>query len=188
MINFLEGKEKEGGSVLLSIISERMTVCSIDRASEDTKSLASMLNKAKVQEDFPAEDEGIPGHTPGSANTEAAPGSAVLTRLKLGPLPLEPELLEDVMDTLQEEDEHIPPKEGQTTLVHEFNQMIKREETDDAPNRTDLPLPPSKSRDVYLEVLKVREHRDRYKLEASTDPMVAPVSICMFTFHNAYET
>ena len=188
LVNFLESKEKEGGSVLLSLINERMTVRSIDRASEDTKSLASMLSKSKTQEQFPAEDEGIPGHNPGSGNVEAAPGSQTLTRLKLGPLPMETELLEDVMDHLQEEDEKGPPKEGQNTLVQELNHMIKKEDNDDAPNREDLPLPPSRARDVLMEVLKVKEHRDRFRLEPSTDTIVAPVSVCMFTFHNAYET
>ena len=188
LVNFLESKETEGGSVLLSILNERMTLRAIDRASEDTKSLASMLSKSKAQEQFPAEDEGIPGHNPGSGNVDAAPGSQTLTRLKLGPLPMEPELLEDVMDHLQQEDEKGPPKVGQNTLVQELNQMIKKEDTDDAPNREDLPLPASKARDVLMEVLKVKEHRDRFKLEPSTETIVAPVSVCMFTFHNAYDS
>ena len=188
LISFLENKEKEGGSVLLTLLNTRIRINAIERASEDTKSLASMLSKASVQDEFPAEDEGIPGHNPGSANTEAAPGSAVLTRLKLGPLPIEPELLEDVMAELAEEDEKNPPPDGKPSLVEEYKHMIKREDTDDAPTRAELPLPASKERDVLMEVLRVKENRDRYKLGPTSDGNPTNISTCMFTFHNAYDT
>ena len=187
LISFLEGKEKEGGSVILTILNTCMTVFAVKRA-QDSAGLAGLLSKAKLQSEFPAEDEGIPGHNPGSGNLNSTPGSSVLTKLKLGPLPIEPELLEDVMAELEEADQKNPPKDGQNSLLQEFNHMIKREDTDDAPARADLPLPPSRARDVMMEVLRVKEHRDRFKIEPSGDGAPTGVSVCMFTFHNAYLT
>ena len=185
LVQFLESKEKEGGSVILTIINASLNVVAVERASEDKIGLASMMARSKANEDFPAEDEGIPGHNPGSANMDATPGSAVLTRLKLGPLPMEPELLDDVRADLAEEDAKNPPAEGQSSLTQEFERRIKREESEDAPSRADVPMPPSKARDVLLEVRKVRENRDRFKIDTSAAGAAPPgVSVCMFTFHN----
>jgi transcription initiation factor TFIID subunit 5 len=174
--------------VLLNIIQTHLNVVTIDRATDDKRSLAHMLGRSKLDEDFPAEDEGIPGHNPGSANTDQNAGSTVLTRLKLGPLPLEPDLLSDVLAELEDEDARRPPLSGQNTLVQEFDQLIKREETDDAPNAGDLPLPPSLMRDVVMEVQKVKENRDRFRIEGRTGGVGAGISVCMFTFHNSNDS
>ena len=186
LIKFMEDKNKEGGSVLLTLIHAHMKLFAVERASVLTKNLLNMLKQSREDGSFPAEDEGIPGHNPGSANTETGPGQGVLTRLKLGPLPLEPELLDDVLAELKELDEKEPPTNGKNTLVEEYQQMIKCEETDEAPSRDDLPLPPSMERDVLLEVHRTKENRDRYRLGTLPDGGTN-ASTCMFTFHNAYD-
>ena len=184
LIQFLESKEKDGGSVITTIINASLNIVTVDRASEDKYSLASMMAQSKANNEFPAEDEGIPGHNPGSANMEATPGSAVLTRLKLGPLPMEPELLEDVLADLAEDDAKNPPGEGQSSLVQDFERRIKREESEETPSRSELPIPPSKVRDVKMEIRKIKEHRDRFKIDTAAGATPPGVSVCMFTFHN----
>ena len=188
LVQFLENNEKSGGSVLLAILNVRMNIVTVERASQDKMSLASMMVRSKNTEEFPAEDEGIPGHNPGSASTEQPAGSSVLTRLKLGPLPMEPELLGDVMATLEEGDARNPSIDPQRSLVQELDRRIKREESEEGPSRTDVPMPPSLARDVQMEVSKIREHRDRFKILPQADGNLPGVSVCMFTFHNTYES
>ena len=187
LVQFLENKYYEGGNVVLSILQGSLKIVTIDRASEDRVSLANMLSRAKVQEEFPAEDEGIPGHNPGSAILDQEPGSTTLARLQLGPLEMEPDLLGDVMAELDEEDARNPPGDGQTSLRTEFDQMIKKEPDLEGPDRSTIPLPPSKARDVIMEVQKVKENRDRFKIEGRTGGVAAGVSVCMFTFHNTHD-
>jgi transcription initiation factor TFIID subunit 5 len=98
---------------------------------------------------------------------------------------MEPELREDVRAELEEEDHRHPPADGRPTLVEEFDERIKREESADAPSRADLPLPPSRARDVVMEMQKVRENRDRFQIEGRTGGIGIPVSACMFTVHNS---
>ena len=186
LIQFLESKAKEGGSVVIRILSEHCTVRTVERGTADPHSLAALLNKANMESDMPAEDEGIPGHNPGSANTnENAP--MVLPKLKTGALPMEPELQGDVQSELEDEDKKAPPPQGKNSLVDEFQQMIKEEDDIEAPTRSEVPLPPSLARDVALEVQKVKEHRDRFKIEAKTGGVGPGLSVCMFTFHNTHD-
>ncbi|KAI9844382.1 MAG: Transcription initiation factor TFIID subunit 5 [Thelocarpon superellum] len=186
LIQFLESKEKEGGAVIIGLLQLHCHVVTVERGATDAHSLAAMLRKAQVEEDMPAEDEGIPGHNPGSANTnENAP--AVLPKLKLGPPPMEPDLMGDVQAELEEEDVKHPPAPGQPSLVDEF-QKIKREESEDAPSRHDLPFPPSLARDVAMEVQKVKENRDRFQMEGRTGGVGPGLSVTMFTFHNTYDS
>ena len=184
LIMFLESLEKGGGSALIFIINTYLNVVTIDRAADQRSSLASMLQRSTVGEDFPAEDEGIPGHNPGSANVDRSAGSTVLTRLKLGLPPLESDALADVRAGLEEQDAKNPPIEGQSSLVQHFEQQIKREDSEEAPTRGELQLPPSVARDVAMEVQKVREDRDRFKIEGRTGGVGPGVSVTMFTFHN----
>ncbi|GJD03721.1 WD repeat domain-containing protein [Colletotrichum higginsianum] len=97
---------------------------------------------------------------------------------------MEEDLREDVRAELQDEDALNPPPEGRSTLVEEFDRKIKREESADGPNRAELPLPPSRARDVVMEMQKVRENRDRFKIEGRTGGVGVAASACMFTFHN----
>ena len=187
LIQFLESKEKDGGALLVGIIQTFLHVVTVDRAADEQYSLARMINRAKTVESFPAEDEGIPGHNPGSANVDQAAGSSVLTRLRLGPMPRDSDLLGDVRAELQEEDAKNPPAAGQESLGQHFEQQIKREESEDAPTRTELQLPPSVARDVATEVQKVKEDRDRFKIEARSGGVGPGVSVTMFTFHNTHD-
>ncbi|SLM34409.1 transcription initiation factor tfiid [Lasallia pustulata] len=187
LIQFLESKERDGGPVIIAVMQSYLNIVTIERNADDEHSLARMLGRARQVEDFPGEDEGIPGHNPGSANTDRNAGSTVLTRLKLGPLPMENDLMADVQAELEEEDLRNPPADGQNTLVQEFEQHIKREESEDAPNRQDVPLPPSLARDVAMEVQKVKENRDRFRIEGRTGGVGPAISVTMFTFHNTFD-
>lgn len=187
LIQFLESKEKDGGAVIVGIIQSFLNVLVVHRAADNQSSLARLLNRARANENYPAEDEGIPGHNPGSANTDRNVGSTVLTRLKLGPMPLDSDLIGDVRGELEEEDLKRPPAAGQDSLVQHFEQQIKREESEDAPTRSELQLPPSVARDVAMEVQKVKEDRDRFRIEGKTGGIGPGVSVTMFTFHNTYD-
>lgn len=187
LVQFLESKEKDGGAVIVGVIQSYLQVVTVDRIADDQNSLARLLKRARTNEDYPAEDEGIPGHNPGSANVDRSAGSTVLTRLKLGHMPLESELMDDVRAELEEEDAKNPPASGQDSLLQHFEQRIKREESEDAPTRSELLLPPSVARDVTMEVQKVKEDRDRFKIEGRTGGVGPGVSVTMFTFHNTYD-
>jgi transcription initiation factor TFIID subunit 5 len=187
LIQFLESKDREGGAVIIATLTNYMHIFTVDRAAAgNERSIAAILARTSVDEDLPAEDEGIPGHNPGSANTDRnAP--LVLAKLSLGLPPPEPELQDDVRAQLQEEDAKNPPKPGQNSLLEEYDQHIKREPTDDVPSRDAIPLPPSLARDVAMEVQKVIEHRDRFKISGRTGGVGPGVSVTMFTFHNTFD-
>ena len=187
LVQFLESKEKDGGAIIVGVVQSYLQVITVDRVADDRNSLARLLKRARANEDYPTEDEGIPGHNPGSANVDRSAGSTVLTRLKLGQMPLESDLMSDVRADLEEEDARNPPGTGQDSLVHHFEQRIKREDSEDAPTRSEMQLPPSIARDVAMEVQKVKEDRDRFKIEGRTGGVGPGISVTMFTFHNTYD-
>lgn len=188
LLQFLESKEKGGGSVMTAILSSYCSLKTMDRAADNRFSFAAMLNQIGAGQTFPSEDEGIPGHHPGSAYTGDNPAMAgTLPRLKLGKLPLEPTLEDDVRAELAEEDTKEPPRPGQNSLVQEFEQMIKKEDDEEGPSRADIPYPPSLAHDVAIEVMRVKEQRDRFKIDGRTGGVGPGVSVCMFTFHNTYD-
>lgn len=118
LMQFLESKQKEGGSVMSALLSSYCTIFTRDRAVDDRFSFAAMLGQAGAGQTFPSEDEGIPGHHPGSAYTGDNPAMAgTLPRLKLGKLPLEQNLETDVRGELADEDSKNPPGAGRNTLV-----------------------------------------------------------------------
>jgi transcription initiation factor TFIID subunit 5 len=189
LLQFLETKDKEGGSVMNAILSSYCSVKTLERTADERFSFAAMLNQIGASQSYPAEDEGIPGHHPGSAYTGDNPAMAgTLPRLKLGKLPMEQVLEEDVRSELEDEDRKETQPAGRNTLVQEFDDMIKREDDDEAPTRADIPYPSSTARDVHIEVKKVMEHRDRFKIEGRTGGVGPGVSVCMFTFHNTFDT
>ncbi|OJK01094.1 hypothetical protein ASPACDRAFT_42595 [Aspergillus aculeatus ATCC 16872] len=188
LMQFLESKQKEGGSDMTAILSSYCTIITKERTSDDRFSFAAMLGQSDGTQTFPSEDEGIPGHHPGSAYTGDNPNMAgTLPRLKLGKLPLESTLETDVRGELADEDFKHPPGPGQNTLIQEFEQMIKKEDDEEAPTRADIPYPPSTARDVAIEVQRVKENRDRFRIEGRTGGVGPAVSVCMFTFHNTYD-
>jgi transcription initiation factor TFIID subunit 5 len=188
LIGFLESQNAEGGQIILDVVQSRMDLRSVDRAASGAeRSLTKMLSQRDGQIDAPAEDEGIPGHNPGSANlSQNAP--AVLSKLSLGPLPMETDLLEDVKAELADLDSAAPPTAGQTSLTDEFEQRIKKEPLDDVPSRDNLPFPPSTARDVAMEVQKIKENRDRFRVDGRTGGVGPGVSVTMFTFHNTFDS
>ena len=187
LLQFLEAHDTEGGSVILNLLTNHIELKHVDRvASGAERSLARILAKQRGISDVPAEDEGIPGHNPGSANTDRnAP--PVLAKLALAPMPMEADLMEDVKAELQEHDSLHPPPPGRNTLVEEFEQRIKQEPNDDAPSREQIPFPPSLARDVAMEVQRIKENRDRFKIESRTDGVGPGVSVTMFTYHNTFD-
>jgi transcription initiation factor TFIID subunit 5 len=188
LMQFLENKQKEGGSVMSAILSSYCTVTTKERAADDRFSFAAMLGRIGEINALPAEDEGIPGHHPGSAYTGDNPAmTGTLPRLKLGKLPVDAELEDDVRAELEEHDVKDPPPPGRNTLVQEYDEMIKKEEDEEAPTRAEIPFPPSTARDVALEVQRVKENRDRFKIEGRTGGVGPAVSVCMFTFHNSHD-
>lgn len=188
LVSYLEAQNADGGQIILDVIQSRMDLRSVSRAASGAeRSLSKILAQRGGDANVPAEDEGIPGHNPGSANlTQNAP--AVLSKLSLGPMPMEPELLEDVKAELSEYDSAHPPAPGQPSLTDEFEQRIKREPLDDVPSRESMPFPPSSARDVAMEVQKIKENRDRFRIEGRTGGVGPGVSVTMFTFHNTFDS
>lgn len=187
LVQFLESKGKEG-ALLNALLSGNCNVVTVDRASDDRYSLAAILARTNEVQDMPGEDEGIPGHNPGSAFTDDNPArGSGMPKLRLGKLPMESDLEGDVRAELDEIDAKEPPAAGKNTLVQELDQMIKQEDDDEFPTRAELPFPPSIARDVALEVQKVKENRDRFRIETRTSGVGPAVSVCMFTFHNTYD-
>lgn len=182
LFHFLEREADEGGTTVTYILQ---TYCSVETSARgpiEPYSFEAIYRRAlNLDLDEVDAQEGIPGVFTGVSNRDVLDTSA---KLKLGPLPMEPELRDDVRAELEEEDQRNPPAENQPTLVEEFDKRIKREESADAPSRADLPLPASRARDVVMEMQKVRENRDRFRIEGRTGGVGIPVSACMFTFHN----
>ncbi|KAK4453677.1 hypothetical protein QBC34DRAFT_434444 [Podospora aff. communis PSN243] len=182
LFHFLEREADAGGVVITYVLQ---TYCHVDvsaRGPIEPYSFEAIYRRAQnIDIDEIDAQEGIPGVFTGVSNKDLLDASAPL---KLGPLPMEPDLRDDVRAELEEEDQRHPPVEGRPSLVDEFDRKIKREESADAPARADLPLPPSRARDVVMEMQKVRENRDRFRIEGRTGGIGIPVSACMFTFHN----
>lgn len=192
LMQFLEGLADNKGRLLIPILESQCNIKLADRASDDRYSFAALLARGKETQDLPAEDEGIPGHHPGSAYTGDKPGlDGVLTKVRLGKLPMETELEGDVRAELEEIDEKQPPGVGEDSLVKTHEMInIKQEEDDEGPSRGDIPYPPSTARDVAMEVQKIRENRDRFRIEknARTGGIGPSMSVCMFTFHNTFDS
>ena len=187
LITYLEARENEGGRIVTNTINGYMDIRVVDRAaSNGERSLTKALAQRDNNQDVPAEDEGIPGHNAGSANLDPK-APAVLSKLSLGITPMDVDTVEEVKADLQEHDSAHPPAPGQNFLVDEFEQSIKREPTDDVPPREALPFPPLTARDVAMEVQKVKENRDRFRIEGRTGGVGPGVSVTMFTFHNTFD-
>lgn len=187
LLQFLESHSDEGGTIILNIMQSHMNILTIDRAKASSDySLSAMMARGSTDQDMPAEDEGIPGHHPGSANTSLnAP--EVLTKMQLGPVHRDSDFREDVRAGLEKEDSKQTPAAGRNTLVEELEKTIKREPDEDTPNREALPLPPSTQRDVMMEVQKIKENRDRFPIPGRTGGVGPGISVVMHTFHNTFD-
>ncbi|KAF2737988.1 transcription initiation factor TFIID subunit 5 [Polyplosphaeria fusca] len=190
LVQFLESKISEGGEAVSSIIKEHVRVVTVERTAHADKSIAAILARGDGEDELPAEDEGIPGHNPGHPRLDLHDPEYDVSRnrILLGQYPRDPDLQDDVRAELLEQDAKNPPRPGQNSLVEEFEQQIKREPTEEGPSRDTIPLPPSLARDVSMEVQKIIEHRDRYKVEGRTGGIGPAVSVTMFTFHNTFDS
>ncbi|KAK3988341.1 transcription initiation factor TFIID subunit 5 [Cladorrhinum sp. PSN332] len=182
LFHFLEREADNGGQTITYILQTRCKVETSARGPIEPYSFEAIYRRAQnLDLDEIDAQEGIPGVFTGVLNRNVLDMSAPL---KLGPFPMEAELRDDVRAELEEEDQRRPPTDNRPTLVEEFDKRIKLEESPDGPARSDLPLPPSRGRDVVMEMQKVRENRDRFLIEGRTGGAGIPVSACMFTFHN----
>ncbi|KAK5995945.1 Transcription initiation factor TFIID subunit 5 [Cladobotryum mycophilum] len=184
LFNFLERESEQGGSVIRQLL---VTYCQIDstaRGPITPFSFEAVFRRAKNLdiEDIDAK-EGIPGVNIGLSNKDVLDPAAPLS---LGPLPMDADLRDDIRAEIEEEERRNPPQPGGPSLMDELDQKIKREDSADAPTRADLPLPPSRPRDIMLEMQKLRENRDRFKIDGRTGGVGVPISACMFTFHNTF--
>jgi transcription initiation factor TFIID subunit 5 len=186
VITFLEQNGKIGGQTITRILSTYCVVKETTRGPVDQFSFEAIINRIHSS-DNPDGDlqEGIPGGFTGVSNQDLQHNNELL---KLGPLTTEVDLASDVRAELEDEDTRNPPEANQLSLVEAFDEKIKREESADVVTRVEIPYPPSRARDVAMEVQKMKEYRDRFKIEGRTGGVGPAVSVCMFTFHNTLDT
>ena len=192
LIELLEARDNEGGRIMLNLINAHVEIATLHRAAT-ARGLQKLMEEKQRSGQMGGlgqlgEDEGIQGHAAGSHVMDLnQPGT--LTRLSLAPMPMEADLLEDLKADLGHEDSMHPPANGQNSLVDQFEQTIKQEPSDDlAPSRDAIPFPPSTARDVAMEVQKVKENRDRFRIDGRTGGVGPGVSVTMFTFHNTFDS
>jgi transcription initiation factor TFIID subunit 5 len=189
LLTFLESNANSGGTVIIYILQTYCEVHEVERGPMDQFSFDAIVNMGRgVSHEGEDLQEGIPGAFTGVSNRDITDHTAAL---KLGPMPMEPDLASDVRADLEKEDEEHPPPPGTSSLVDEFDRIVKREDSADGPTRGEIPLPQSRQRDVVMEVQKVKENRDRFRIDSGADLKsgVAPgVTICMFTFHNTLDS
>jgi transcription initiation factor TFIID subunit 5 len=186
MVTYLEANGKQGGNLIIYLLQTYCEVRETTRGPTDQYSFEAIISRAKgLSKEISVEErEGIPGAFTGVSNQDMTNNDV---QLKLGPMQMETELRDDVRIELEEQDLKQPPVLGQPSLVEEFDANIKREESADAISRLEIPYPPSRARDVVMEVQKVKENRDRFRIEGRTGGVGPGVSVCMFTFHNTLD-
>ena len=186
LLTFLESNGKFGGSVILYLLQTYCDIRETSRGPIDQFSFEAIINQANgIDGEETDLQEGIPGAFTGVTNKDIMSNTVTL---KLGSLAMDPDLSADVRADLEDEDLKNPAEPGKLSLVEEFDRNIKREDSADGPTRTDIPYPPSRARDVTMEVQKIKENRDRFRIESRTGGIGPAVSICMFTFHNTLDT
>ncbi|KAI9055235.1 hypothetical protein LZ554_000199 [Drepanopeziza brunnea f. sp. 'monogermtubi'] len=186
LTTFLEGSAKEGGSVIIFLLSAYCEIRETERGPINQYSFEAIINHGRGVKTEEADlQEGVVGAFTGVLNRDIMDNNAAL---RLGQMPMEPELAQDVRAELEDEDARNPAPLGKNTLVEEFEQNIKREDSADGPTRNEIPLPPSRARDVVMEVQKIKENRDRFRIDARSSGVGPGVSVCMFTFHNTLDT
>lgn len=186
LVTFLESNDKNGGAIILYLLQTFCEVKALDRGPLNQYSFEAIIKQAQGGADAETEDqlEGVPGAFTGVINKDIQNNNAAL---KLGMMAMESDLAADVRIELEELDAKVPPAVGQQSLVDAFDRTIKREDSADGPSRAEIPLPPSRARDVTMEVNKIRENRDRFKIEGRTGGVGPGVSVCMYTFHNTLD-
>jgi transcription initiation factor TFIID subunit 5 len=185
LLTFLESHTKEGGAVIIYLLQTYCELRDTTRGPIDQYSFEAIINQSRSTESDDVDlQEGIPGAFTGVSNKDIMDNNAIL---KLGMMAMETDLVEDVRVELEKEDIKHPPEAGKSSLIDEFEQNIKREDSMDAPSRNEIPLPPSRARDVLMEVQKIKENRDRFRIDGRSNGIGPGVSVCMFTFHNTLD-
>lgn len=184
LTTFLESNNNAGGSIILFILQSYCQVIATQRGPIDQYSFEAIISSARGTDDGPELQEGIPGGFTGVSNRDVQDNTA---GVKLGMMPMEAELAADLRAQLEDEDARNPPEAGKSSLIEEYERLIKVEETPDGPSRNEIPFPPSRARDVIMEVQKMKESRDRFKIESRTGGVGPAVSVMMFTFHNTLD-
>jgi transcription initiation factor TFIID subunit 5 len=185
LISFLESNGKIGGTVIIYLLQSHCEIRATTQGPLNQYSFEAIVKQAhSTQEEQPEFEEGIPGAFTGVSNKDIMNNNAAL---KLGMMALDADLAQDVRAALEDEDARKPPELGKDSLVEEFDRTIKREDSDDGPSRNEIPLPPSRARDVVMEVQKIKENRDRFRIEGRTGGIGPAISVCMFTFHNTLD-
>ena len=185
LVSFLESNGKIGGSVIIYLLQTYCEIRATTQGPLDQYSFEAIIKQANgTEEEEPDFQEGIPGAFTGVSNKDIMDNNAVL---KLGMMAMEPDLAQDLRAALEDEDMQHPPELGNNSLIEEFERTIKREDSIDGPSRNEIPLPPSRARDVIMEVQKIKENRDRFKIESRTGGIGPAISVCMFTFHNTLD-
>ncbi|KAG0647021.1 Transcription initiation factor TFIID 72 kDa subunit [Hyphodiscus hymeniophilus] len=185
LISFLESNGKGGGTVIIYLLQSHCEIRAIKQGPLDQYSFEALVKKANsAEEQKPDFEEGIPGAFIGVSNKDIMNNTAAL---KLGMMAMDPELAQDVRAALEDEDTQNPPELGKNSLVDEFDRNIKREDSEDGPSRNEIPLPATRARDVVMEVQKIKENRDRFRIDGRTGGIGPAISICLFTFHNTLD-
>jgi transcription initiation factor TFIID subunit 5 len=189
-MQYLESLPPDLYKLLIEIVHNNMDLRQVDRTSDDRHSFETVMLRASLGQDMPDEDEGIPGHRPGNAISSTDPNIGNnLANLRLGRRPMESELEEDIRAEVTALDLTIPPAPGQASLVETHEKLnIKKEEDEEGPSSIEIPFPTATYRDVVIEVNKIRENRDRLKIDSRTGGIGPGVSIVMYTFHNTHDS
>lgn len=180
VLGHMDKEADNGGDLIMALLNEYTTIEAVDRGVAHPYSFSALWNKDNTGLIDQAEAEGVPGAFEGTRTDKV-----LSAPLKLGPFPMEPELQGDIRAEIILEDQRNPPADGKASLLEEFEQKIKREESTEGPSRADLPLPPSRARDIWNEIEKLKENRDRFRIEGRTGGVGPGVSVCTFTFHNS---
>ncbi|CUM45187.1 uncharacterized protein AC631_03475 [Debaryomyces fabryi] len=163
LLYFLHENEAVGGAILIRIINQYLNP------------IISTTKPDKVDQEGEANpDEGIPDYITKTNEIDKFNEQPV----KLGKLPMDPEVQKEIEAELKVKDEKADPVNDKT-LVEEFQDITSVE--DDSPARESLPLPLKDASDIKRQILAVEDSRSKIKLGAI---QASAPSVCMYTFHN----
>lgn len=163
LIYFLHENEAVGGGILIRIINQYLDpVISTNRPD-------------KIDQEGEANpEEGISEYVTDTNEVKKFNEQNV----KLGKLPIDPDVAKEVEAELKIKDEKIEPVNNKT-LTKEFHDMTKPDQ--DLPVRESLPLPLKDANDIKKMIIQVEDSRSKIKLGAIQASLP---SVCMYTFHN----
>lgn len=163
LLYFLHENEAVGGAALIRIINQYLNP------------IISTTRPDRIdQEGEKDPQEGISGFTTNVNEVDKFNEQQV----KLGKLPMDPEVEKEIEADLKIRDEKTEGT-NEKSLVEEFKDMTAPDE--DSPARETLPLPLKDYSDIKRQILAVEDSRSKIKLD--TVQASAP-SVCMYTLHN----